>query len=85
MKLSGLDNSVTRDSAPLEDTPANFAESMRMTIRIGEVAAMMGKSVKTIRRWIDCGALLKPLDLPGPLLWRRRDVLDWLDQQQSRK
>ena len=50
-----------------------------------EVAQIFGRTPRTIRNWITQGLLI-PLPLPGPRLFRRRDVeqlLDCLDPDQA--
>ena len=47
-------------------------------IPIGEVAAMVAVSCRTISRLADAGKLPPPLRIGGSLRWRLADVRQWI-------
>jgi predicted DNA-binding transcriptional regulator AlpA len=47
------------------------------------VAKMLGKSTRTVSRWITDGTFPKPVMLGSQTAWRLSDVLAWLDAQHA--
>ena len=43
------------------------------------VAALLGKSTRTINRLAEDGHLPPSVKLPGPRMWRRKDIEAWVD------
>jgi predicted DNA-binding transcriptional regulator AlpA len=44
------------------------------------IATLVGKSTRTVNRWIEAGTLPPPVTSPtgGPRMWKRRDIEDWV-------
>jgi excisionase family DNA binding protein len=41
---------------------------------LAEVAEMVGKNVRTVRRWVEAKRFPQPIPLPGPWRFRRAEV-----------
>lgn len=50
-------------------------------MRMAEVAALVGVSVTTWRRWVQHGKAPAPVALPGKPRWLRSAIVEWLAEQ----
>lgn len=52
-------------------------------LNIREVADLLGVSEKTVRRYLQKGAFIKPIRLNGrhSLRWKELEIIDWVNQQ----
>lgn len=65
----------------IADTIGSGQEGLAMNgelMRMAEVAALVGVSVTTWRRWVQHGKAPGPVDLPGKPRWLRSALLEWL-------
>jgi len=53
--------------------------AQRELVGVRDVAVMLGVSRATARRWNDEGLLPSPLRVGGRILWRVRELRDWID------
>jgi len=67
---------MPKETCSLENHPSRL-------LGFQEVAAFIGVSVKTARRYHNAGMLPEPIRLGGRLLikWRLGDIADWVDRQ----
>lgn len=49
-------------------------------LNIGEVAAMLNVSARTVRRWDEDGAIAPSVKIRGRRLWNRETLVGWLSQ-----
>ncbi len=45
----------------------------------GDVARLFGRSRKLINEWDKLGLMPAPMRIKGSVLWRRRELVDWLE------
>lgn len=61
-----------------ENCKSDFRSMPSPMITVGQVAAMLACSAKTVYRLTDRGAIPKPIRLGGMLRWRRADIEQWI-------
>jgi predicted DNA-binding transcriptional regulator AlpA len=69
------------DGPPILVTPADFD-----LVGAAEVARLAGLSERSVRTYVTRGTIVHPVPVAGSdaLVWRRTDVLDWLDRRPGR-
>jgi predicted DNA-binding transcriptional regulator AlpA len=69
------------DGPPIVVEPADFD-----LVGAAEVARLAGLSERSVRTYVTRGTIVAPVIVAGSdaLVWRRADVLDWLDRRPGR-